>query len=74
MRRNFKIYCKDVSDEGSEFELRFVVDGQIVSTQTTYSFDDVLIISYDFFRENCEKYEYDSRFDELSVDLSYKLS
>ena len=69
--RKFKISCVEVSDDGSEFELRFELNGEIVERKTEYSFDDVLCDSYNFFKENCEKYKIDNRFDKLEINVSY---
>jgi uncharacterized protein YkuJ len=70
-RRKMKMYCVDVSPDASEFELRFEVDGKLVDKQTTYSFDDILIISAEFFSRNCEKVGFDGRCDRLEVKIDY---
>ena len=72
MGRKLKLYCVEVSDDGSEFELRFEVDDEIVDRKTEYSFDDVLIDSYDFFNDNCNRINFDSRFDSFEIDIRYK--
>ena len=69
--RKFKMSCVDVSKDGSEFELRFELNGNIVDKKTEYSFDDVLADSYDFFKENCEKHKIDTRFDKLEIAVTY---
>ena len=71
MERKIKMYCVDVDNDGSEFEVRFEINGEILERETVYSFDDVLIVSYEFFKKNCEKYNFDSRRDILEVCLSY---
>lgn len=71
-KRKFRMYCIDISNDGSEFELRFELNGDIVDKITEYSFDDVLIDSYNFFHQNCEKYRFDGRFDELTIEISHK--
>ena len=70
-RRAMKMYCVEVSNDGSEFELRFEVDGKIIDRATEYSFDDVLITSAEFFKRNCEKVGFDTRFDRLEIKLDY---
>lgn len=71
-RRVLKMYCVDVDGDGSEFELRFEIDGKIVDRKTTYCFDDVLYYSHDFFTNNCEKAKYNGMIDLLEINLSYK--
>ena len=70
-RRNMKMYCVEVSNDASEFELRFEVNGKIVDHATEYSFQDVLITSAEFFKHNCEKVGFDTRFDHLEIKLDY---
>lgn len=70
--RKFKMSCVDVSKDGSEFELRFELDGNIVDKKTEYSFDDALIDSYEFFKANCEAHNIDTRFDKLEVEIKHK--
>ena len=71
MGRKFRMYCIDVDGDGSEFELVFEIDGRIVDIKTTYCFDDVLNESGEFFRKNCENYDFDGRRDKYKVDISY---
>lgn len=70
--RKLKMYCVDVSDEGSEFELRFEVNGKIVDRKVEYCMDDVLYDSYEFFKNNCDRVNFDGRFDEFEINISYK--
>jgi hypothetical protein len=63
------IYCEDVSKDKSEFELRCEKDGEIVERKIEYSFEDVMIDCYDFFRMVCDKYYPDTRHDILEVKL-----
>lgn len=70
--RNLRMYCVEVSNDGSEFELIFEVDGEIIDSRIEYSFDDVLYDSYKFFKECCEKINFDSRFDKFEINLEYK--
>ena len=70
--RNLRMYVEEVSNGGSEFQLIFKVDDRVVDVKTEYSIEDCLYDSYEFFRKNCEKYEFDSRFDTLSIELNYK--
>ena len=69
---NYKIYCNDISGDGSEFELVFERDGKIVDSIVENSFHDILIESNNFFCKNCEKYGVDTRYDTLVVELVYK--
>jgi hypothetical protein len=70
--RKFRMYCVEVSNDGSEFELRFEKDGEVVDSIIEYCFDDVLIDSYKLFEKNCEKYCFDTRFDSLEININYK--
>ena len=70
--RNLRMYVEEVSNDGSEFQLIFKVDDRVVDVKTEYCIEDCLFDSYEFFRKNCEKYEFDSRFDSLSIELNYK--
>ena len=72
MERNFKMYCVDVNKDGSEFELVFEMNERIVDIETVYCFDDVLNESGEFFRKNCEKYNFDGRRDKLEINIKYK--
>ena len=58
-KRKLRMYCVEVSDDGSEFELRFEVDGELVDKKVGYCIDDILYLSYEFFSKNCEKYNFD---------------
>lgn len=71
--RKFRMYVVDISNDGSEFELRFEVDGKVVDKIIGYCIEDILIYSNDFFRVNCEENKFDSRFDSLSIELNYKM-
>lgn len=73
-RRDFKLYCKEIGNDGSEFELIFEINGKVVDKQTEFSFQDILIESENFLVRNCEKYYYDSRFDSFEVSLNYIFS
>jgi hypothetical protein len=64
---------EEVSNDGSEFELVFEIDGKVKDVKTEYSVDDCLIDSYEFFHENCEKYEFDGRIDGLDYSLNFRL-
>ena len=66
------MYCIDVSDDASGFELRFELNGKILEKTTEYSFEDILIESYNFFHKNCEKYQFDGRLDELVVEITHQ--
>lgn len=71
--RNLRMYIEEVSNDGSEFQLIFKVDDRVVDIKTEYCIEDCLFDSYEFFRKNCEKYDFDSRFDKLEVDLSFRM-
>ena len=71
--RKFRIYFVDISEDGSEFELRFEYNGEVVDRKIEYCVDDILFESYNFFKNNCEKYGFDSRFDRLSIELNYEM-
>lgn len=68
----YVIYCVDVSNDKSEFELRCEKDGEIIERKVEYSFADVMIECYSFFRMIVEKYSPDTRFDILEVKLYNK--
>ena len=72
-KRKFRMYFVDVSNDGSEFELRFEIDGEVVDKITGNCIEDILIYSPTVFTFNCEKYNFDSRFDSLSIELNYKM-
>lgn len=71
--RKFKFYIEEVSDDGSEFELVFELDGRVKAVKTEYSVEDCLIDSYEFFHVNCEKYWFDGRCDSLEYNLNFQL-
>ena len=68
----YKIACEDVSCDGSEFLLVCKKDGKVVKSRTEYSFDDVLIEVYDFFRECFETFNIDTRFDSVDINICFK--
>jgi len=72
-KRNFRMYFVDISNDGSEFELRFECNGEVIDKKVEYSVDDILFVSYEFFKKNCEEVGFDSRFDSLSIELNYKM-
>lgn len=67
-----KLYCVEVSDDGSEFELRFEIDGEIVKRKIEYSFDDILISSCDFLHDCYEGFGLDARWDVIDVELTHR--
>lgn len=73
MKRKFKIYVEEVGNDGSEFQLIFKIDDKIKDIKTEYSIEDCLIESYDFFRKNCDKYNFDSRSDKLEINLDFQM-
>jgi hypothetical protein len=64
---------EEVSNDGSEFQLIFELDGKVKDIKTEYSVEDCLIDSYDFFYKNCEKYLFDGRCDSLDYNLNFRL-
>ena len=72
-KRNFRMYVEDVSVDGSEFQLVFELNGKVKDIKTEYCIEDCLIDSEEFFRKNCEKFEFDSRFDRLKVSLNFEM-
>jgi hypothetical protein len=64
---------EEVSNDGSEFELVFEIDGKVKDIRIEYSVEDCLIESYDFFYKNCEKYLFDGRVDSLDYKLNFQL-
>ena len=72
-KRKFRMYFVEVSNDGSEFELRFECNGEVIDKKVEYSVDDILFVSYEFFKKNCEEVGFDSRFDSLSIELNYKM-
>ena len=71
--RKLRMYVEEISNDGSEFELRFEIDGKLVDSKIEYCIDDCLFDSYEFFKKNCEENNFDSRFDRLSIELNYKM-
>lgn len=66
--REFKIYCKEVSDDGSEFKLVLEIDGKVEKEKCElWSFDDVLSVCYNFFKSSLEEYNFDGRFDNYEM-------
>ena len=70
---NFRMYVVEVSNDGIEFQLVFELNGKVKDIKTEYSIEDCLIDSEEFFRKNCEKYNFDSRFDRLKVSLNFEM-
>lgn len=70
---SYLLRCVEISDDGSEFKLVFMTNGGVVlkESESLYSFDDVLIVAYDFFKECCDGVSFDTRYDVLKVDISY---
>ena len=71
--RKFRMYFVDVSNDDSEFELRFEYNGEVVDRKIEYCVDDILFESYEFFKKNCKEVGFDSRSDSLSIELNYKM-
>lgn len=73
MKRKFKIYVEEAGYDCSELQLIFTIDDKIKDIRTEYCIEDCLIESYEFFRKNCEKYNFDSRSDKLEVNLNFQM-
>lgn len=73
MKRKFRMYVEEVSDDCSEFQLIFKIDDKIKDIKTEYSIEDCLYESYEFLRKNCEKYNFDTRFDKLEVNIDFQM-
>jgi hypothetical protein len=71
--REFKFWVEDVSNDESEFQLLFTLDGKLKGVKTEYSYDDCLIDCYEFWRENCEKYSFDGRIDRMIVEFNFRM-
>ena len=67
-----RMYCYDISCDGSEFELRFEINGEIKETKVEYCFEDILYSSSSFLSDCCEKYQVDTRYDTLVVELIHR--
>lgn len=68
------MYVEEVSDDCSEFQLIFEIDDEIKDVENEYySVEDCLYESYEFLRKNCEKYNFDGRFDKLEINLDFQI-
>lgn len=73
MGRKFRMYVVEVSNDGSEFELVFEIDGKVVDRKTGYCIEDCLYYSHDFFWNNCENNKFNGMKDTLEVDLKFRM-
>lgn len=72
MRRVFEIYCDTVSSDGSEFKLVLTIDDRVrEERKNLFSFDDVTIVLYDFYKYSLEKYNFDGRRDVFDFCVEY---
>lgn len=71
MGKKFKIYCKDLYEDGEGFVLFFEVDGKVEDKLDCGCFDNVLIEVYDFWYSNLEKYNYDDRIDTMETLIRF---
>ena len=69
--RKFKIYCT-TNEDHSEFTLVAECNGEVITTQTEHSFEDVMIKCYVFFQRIVTTYWPQSGVDTIEVNLSYK--
>lgn len=69
----YVITCEDVSRDGGEFQLVCEKDEVVMKQRTEYSFEDVLIDCYEFFRECCEDFQIDTRFDSIVINIVHEL-
>lgn len=67
-----RMYSYDISGDGSEFELRFEIDGEIKEAKREYCFENILYSSSVFLSDCCEKYQVDTRYDTLVVELIHR--
>lgn len=73
MKREFRIYCVEVGNDGSEFKLIFEVDGRVEYEESWGSMDDILLSVGEFYSKCLNEWEYDSRFDSLDVNIKYRM-
>jgi hypothetical protein len=72
-KREFKIYCEEVGNDGSEFKLVFEVNGKVENEEVWYSMDDILLSVGEFYGKCLSEWEYDSRCDSLDVSINYRM-
>ena len=73
MKREFRIYCVEVGNDGSEFKLVFEVDGRVEYEESWGSMDDILLRVGEFYKKCLGEWEYDSRCDSLDVNIRYRM-
>lgn len=67
------MYVEEVGNDGSEFQLIFKIDDKIKDLKTEYCIEDCLDESSEFLKKICKKYNFDSRFDKLEVNLNFQM-
>jgi hypothetical protein len=72
MKREFKIYCKEI-DNGLRYKLILEMNKEIVKEEVYYGFDEVLCNVSIFYSKYLTEYEYDTRFDNIEVNINYEL-
>ena len=73
VKRKFRFYVEEAGNDGSEYQLIFTIDDKIKDIQTEYCIRDCLTESDEFVNKNCEKYNFDSRFDGMEITLNFKI-
>jgi hypothetical protein len=67
--RKMKMYCAD--DGSGEYELVFEADGKVVDRQFAGSFENVMIMCFDFFEKNSKKFGLETIVNTLEVNLNH---
>ncbi len=67
--KKFKMYCED--DGSGEYDLVFEADGQEVARQFAGSFENVMIMCYDFFEKNAKKFGVQTIVNTCEVSLNH---
>ena len=75
--RKFEMECIKGVNKFGEVDndligLIFSIDGKIVDCEEYDNIGDIISSSYELLHRNCEKYNFDGRFDNLVVKLNYE--
>ena len=72
--RKFRMYVECGTGEYSDMVgLFFEVAGVIVDKIVDDNIDNLLIESSELYKRNCEKFEFDSRFDRMEIAMRYSM-
>ena len=71
--RKFRMFIEVKGKWNDEISLVFEIDGKEVSRFTEDCIENILIDSCDFFSQNCNENNFDSRYDSLEVNMNYKM-